>query len=174
MTLRPTAGLPLTAVLAVLLLSACKTPEPIGGPVYRPPPPGPIGGPVFRPPPGPIDEPGYRPPIGQPLPGPGPIDEPGYRPPRPPIGQPLPGPGPIDGPGYRPPRPPREACDVNAVRYAIGESVTDRRVAELRARSGASTVRVLGEDQMVTREYMYGRLNVTADRYGRIVDISCG
>ena len=153
MPLRPAAGLPLTAVLAALLLSACQTAEPIGGPIY-PPPPGP--------------------PVVQPLPGPGPIDSPVYRPPRPPIGQPLPGPGPIDEPGYRPPRPPRDACNAGAVRYALGASLTDRRVAELQARSGASTVRVLGEDQMVTREYMFGRLNITADRFGRIVDVSCG
>lgn len=76
-----------------------------------------------------------------------------------------------------PPAPATEAgaqCDVSGVLDMIGQSATPEMVERLRERSGARTVRSYETGAILTMDFRPDRLNVEADKGGRIVKLNCG
>lgn len=65
-------------------------------------------------------------------------------------------------------------CDADAVQSLVGEQATDEVVEQARTDAGATLVRTLGPDEVVTLEYREGRLNVDVDDDGTITGLRCG
>ena len=65
-------------------------------------------------------------------------------------------------------------CNAEAARGHVGKVATAATVEAARKDAGASTARTLKPDQMVTMEYMEGRLNVDVDARNVITRIRCG
>ncbi|QWP77450.1 Elastase inhibitor AFLEI Flags: Precursor [Lysobacter sp. K5869] len=74
------------------------------------------------------------------------------------------------------PLPPRPSCNADAAKAAglIGKTADAATVERARAAAGGHTVRVLKPGQMITKEYLDGRVNVHVDERNAIVEIGCG
>ena len=66
------------------------------------------------------------------------------------------------------------ACNADAAKRYVGQPATAANVEAVRVASGATLVRALKPDQMVTLEYRGDRVNVLQDAAGIIERISCG
>lgn len=66
------------------------------------------------------------------------------------------------------------ACNAEAARDAIGKTATADVVERARTQAGARMARVLKPGQMVTMEYMEGRLNIDVDARNVITNVRCG
>ena len=65
-------------------------------------------------------------------------------------------------------------CNAEAARGHVGKFATAATVEAARKDAGASIARTLKPDQMVTMEYMEGRLNVDVDARNVITRVRCG
>jgi hypothetical protein len=65
-------------------------------------------------------------------------------------------------------------CDPAPAQSLVGQPATAANVERARQLAGARTARVLKPGQMVTMEYMDGRLNVYVDAKNVIERIHCG
>src|SRR5690606_41248486 len=76
----------------------------------------------------------------------------------------------------RPATPPPDMaqCNPEAAGWAIGRAPTDDVLERIRVDTGSRTVRVLHEGDVVTMEFLAGRVNVTLNERDAIVGVSCG
>ncbi len=65
-------------------------------------------------------------------------------------------------------------CDATRAQRLLGRAGTPELAAEALRLSRASTIRWLLPDQIVTMEYMAGRLNLEIDRRQVVLAIRCG
>ena len=65
-------------------------------------------------------------------------------------------------------------CNGEAVQALAGQEATETVVAQATADSGATSVRVLGPDDMATMDFRGDRLTITTDAGGIIRTLSCG
>lgn len=73
------------------------------------------------------------------------------------------------------PMPSPPTCKADAAKTsAIGQTADAATVERVRTAAGGLTVRVLKPGQMITKEYMDGRVNVHVDEKNVIVDVGCG
>jgi len=74
------------------------------------------------------------------------------------------------------PMPPQtDSCNADAAKpAAMGKVATAAVVEQARKDAGALTVRVLKPGQMVTMEYIEGRLNIDVDARNVIINLRCG
>ena len=73
--------------------------------------------------------------------------------------------------------PPAEAsagCNARTVQNLVGQHASALIAEGARQRAGAVRVRMIGHDEMVTKEYDPGRLNLQLDAQGRVARIYCG
>lgn len=68
----------------------------------------------------------------------------------------------------------RSQCDVDAAAAAIGQTASADVVEQARKDAGAKTARVLRPGQIVTMEYLAGRLNVHVDDANVVTELTCG
>lgn len=67
------------------------------------------------------------------------------------------------------------SCDAEAAKsQAIGKAATAEVIERARKDAGARLVRVIKPGQMVTMEYIEGRLNIDVDEANVIVNLRCG
>ena len=66
------------------------------------------------------------------------------------------------------------ACDASRAQGAVGQSVTPQEAQALRQQAGARTVRVIGHDQIISKEFNATRLSLQLDVRGRVVRAFCG
>lgn len=66
------------------------------------------------------------------------------------------------------------ACDASQAQGVVGQSVTPQAAQALRQRAGALTVRVIGHDQIISKEFNATRLSLQLDARGRVVRAFCG
>lgn len=69
---------------------------------------------------------------------------------------------------------PSKRCDAQAAQFAVGKEPTRELVETARRQAGADRVRVIRHDQMVTKEYLMGRLNLLLDERGMVRQVECG
>lgn len=69
---------------------------------------------------------------------------------------------------------PTGECSAKGLGNLVGHIATPSLVNRAKRRSGASVTRVLRPGQMVTMEYLNGRLNVNVDEKNRVKSFSCG
>ncbi|QCO66710.1 hypothetical protein E5843_00875 [Luteimonas yindakuii] len=67
-----------------------------------------------------------------------------------------------------------ERCDASRAQAFVGQAATSELVERARAAAGAATARTLRPDQMVTLEYLEGRLNIRVDEGDVVTAIDCG
>ena len=67
-----------------------------------------------------------------------------------------------------------DACDAQAAQSVVGKTATPDVVEQARKAAGADVARVLKPGQMVTMEYMAGRLNIDVDAGNVIKTVRCG
>ncbi|MGO1003514.1 I78 family peptidase inhibitor [Lysobacter sp. CA196] len=78
-------------------------------------------------------------------------------------------------PGEPSPLPSRPTCNAAAAKAGlIGKTADAATVEQAKVSAGGHTVRVLKPGQMITKEYLNGRVNVHVDENNVIVDIGCG
>jgi hypothetical protein len=65
-------------------------------------------------------------------------------------------------------------CRAENAQSLVGQSATPANVELARQRAGARTARVLKPGQMVTMEFIEGRLNIYVDEKNAITRIACG
>ena len=65
-------------------------------------------------------------------------------------------------------------CNAAAAHFAIGKEPSEDLVETARRQAGAHRVRVIRHDQMVTKEYLVGRLNLLLEESGRVREVQCG
>ena len=65
-------------------------------------------------------------------------------------------------------------CNAEAAQRHVGKVATAATVDAARRDAGASVARTLKPDQMVTMEYMEGRLNIDVDASNVIIRVRCG
>lgn len=65
-------------------------------------------------------------------------------------------------------------CHGEAAQDAVGKVATAAVVEQARKDAGAQTARVLKPGQMVTMEYLEGRLNIYVDERNVITRVACG
>lgn len=65
-------------------------------------------------------------------------------------------------------------CNADAAQRHVGHAATAEMVEAARKDAGADRVRTLKPNQMVTMEYLAGRLNLYLDASGKIERIGCG
>ena len=70
--------------------------------------------------------------------------------------------------------PTRRTCDADAAAGHVGSEATPEVVSAAQRDAGASTARVLKPGQMVTMEYIEGRLNIDVGANNVITGIRCG
>ena len=70
--------------------------------------------------------------------------------------------------------PTRRTCNADAAAGHVGSEATPAVVSAAQRDAGASTARVLKPGQMVTMEYIEGRLNIDVDANNVITGIRCG
>ncbi len=73
-----------------------------------------------------------------------------------------------------PPKQPVRACQPVLARPWVGKPATPAHVAQIKQTMGAQTIRVLKYGQIVTQEYMFGRVNVIVDAKNKIIRVNCG
>jgi hypothetical protein len=85
-------------------------------------------------------------------------------------------PAPRTAPPMSDPLPPqRMTCDAEKAKPAVlGKPASDDTVEQARVAAGAKTARVLKPGQMVTLEFVEGRLNIDVDDAGVITQLRCG
>jgi len=66
------------------------------------------------------------------------------------------------------------SCNADAARVVIGKTASADVVEQARVAAGARTARVLEPGQMVTMEFMEGRLNIDVDSNNVITNVRCG
>ena len=69
---------------------------------------------------------------------------------------------------------PTGECSAKGLENLIGAAATPSLVNRAKRRAGASVVRVLKPGQIVTMEYLNGRLNVNVDEKNRVKSFTCG
>ena len=69
---------------------------------------------------------------------------------------------------------PTGECSANGLGNLVGGPATPALVNRAKRRAGASVVRVLKPGQIVTMEYLNGRLNVNVDDRNRVKSFTCG
>lgn len=67
-----------------------------------------------------------------------------------------------------------EPCNADAAQRFIGRTPDEATVTAARAASGATAVRVLTPEMMVTMEFRGDRLNLRVGSDGRIASVTCG
>lgn len=73
------------------------------------------------------------------------------------------------------PMPPMEdRCNAELAKSAIGKAATPQVVEQARIDARADVARVLKPGQMVTMEYLAGRLNVDVNERNAITGLRCG
>lgn len=65
-------------------------------------------------------------------------------------------------------------CDDAKLGWAVGKQATADVVERVRVESGSQSARVLKPGQMVTMEFIAGRVNVYVDAANRIERVACG
>ncbi len=65
-------------------------------------------------------------------------------------------------------------CNARSVQDLVGQYASALIAEGARQRAGAVRVRMIGHDEMVTREYDPGRLNLQLDPQGRVARVYCG
>lgn len=68
----------------------------------------------------------------------------------------------------------RSQCDADAAAAAVGQAASADVVEQARTAAGAKTARVLRPGQIVTMEYLAGRLNVHVDDANVVTELTCG
>lgn len=82
---------------------------------------------------------------------------------------------PMSSPAPSPaPRQPGTACNAQAAQFAVGQQPLPSVVETARRQAGATSVRVIGHDEMVTKEYLPTRLNLQLDAQGKVTRVYCG
>ncbi|WP_296613208.1 I78 family peptidase inhibitor [Sphingomonas sp.] len=69
---------------------------------------------------------------------------------------------------------PTGECSAKGLDNMIGRIATPSLIDRAKRRSGASVARVLRPGQIVTMEYLNGRLNVNVDGKNRVKTLTCG
>ena len=69
---------------------------------------------------------------------------------------------------------PTGECSAKGLDDLIGRDATPALVSRAKRRAGASVARVLRPGQIVTMEYLNGRLNVNVDEKNRVKSFTCG
>ncbi|WP_083745644.1 I78 family peptidase inhibitor [Variovorax sp. KK3] len=69
---------------------------------------------------------------------------------------------------------PARACDADKAKFAVGQVVTSQLEATARTRAGASSVRTLRPDQVVTLDFNSSRLNLVVDARNQVTAVRCG
>ena len=69
---------------------------------------------------------------------------------------------------------PGAGCNAQAVQDLVGQYASALIAEGARQRAGAQRVRMIGHDEMVTKEYDAGRLNLQLDAQGRVARVYCG
>lgn len=78
-------------------------------------------------------------------------------------------------PGEPSPMPSRPTCNAAPAKASlVGKTADAATVEQAKTSAGGHTVRVLKPGQMITKEYLDGRVNVHVDENNVIVDIGCG
>lgn len=73
------------------------------------------------------------------------------------------------------PNPPAQAgCNAEPARTLVGQPATAANVERARTLAGARIARVLKPGQMVTMEFIEGRLNIDVDDRNVITNVRCG
>ncbi len=70
--------------------------------------------------------------------------------------------------------PPQASCNHEPAQSLVGEVATPANVERARQLAGARIARVLKPGQMVTMEYLEGRLNINVDEKNVITHLRCG
>ncbi len=70
--------------------------------------------------------------------------------------------------------PPDAQCDTARLQNVVGHPGSAQLAEAARLQAGATTVRMVQHDQMVTREYQVGRLTLWLDANGRVREANCG
>jgi hypothetical protein len=65
-------------------------------------------------------------------------------------------------------------CDAARVKDIVGLEGSQELTQAARTRAGAEIARMIAHDQMVTREYREGRLNLWLDAQGLVREVTCG
>ncbi len=81
---------------------------------------------------------------------------------------------PADDPGANSAPQRSTACEASRAWAVVGQAVTPERAETARQRAGARIVRVIGYDEIVTKEYNAVRLNLHLDAQGRVARADCG
>jgi len=69
---------------------------------------------------------------------------------------------------------PTGECSASGLGDLVGRIATPSLVNRAKRRAGASTARILRPGQIVTMEYLNGRLNVNVDEKNRVKSFNCG
>jgi len=69
---------------------------------------------------------------------------------------------------------PANQCNADAANAYLGKAADAATIEAARQAAGAERVRTIKPGQMVTMEYLEGRLNLYLDANGRIERIACG
>ena len=69
---------------------------------------------------------------------------------------------------------PTGECSASGLGNLVGGAATPSLVNRAKRRAGASVARVLKPGQIVTMEYLNGRLNVNVDDRNRVKSFTCG
>ena len=67
-----------------------------------------------------------------------------------------------------------QACKAGPVQFALGETLSSELKDAVLTRSGATRVRVLRAEDVVTLEFDGGRLNLHVDKDDMVTDARCG
>lgn len=66
------------------------------------------------------------------------------------------------------------SCNADAAGSALGQQATSEVLEKARTDAGAQAVRTLKPNQVVTMEYLEGRLNVMVDDNNVVTGVRCG
>lgn len=69
---------------------------------------------------------------------------------------------------------PTGECSAKGLNSMVGRLATPSLIDRAKRRSGASVARVLRPGQIVTMEYLNGRLNVNVDENNQVKSFTCG
>lgn len=66
------------------------------------------------------------------------------------------------------------ACHPERVQWTIGQPVSDALAERAKCEAGATAVRVIYPDTIVTMDYVETRLNIDVDAQGRVTGVRYG
>jgi hypothetical protein len=69
---------------------------------------------------------------------------------------------------------PTGECSAKGLGDLVGRAASPSLVSHAKRRAGASVARVLRPGEVVTMEYLNGRLNVNVDEKNRVKSFTCG